>query len=239
MILPVENYKYQFYVGRASGKKTDSQRVLIKRATKDARESAIAENFGIFTSISKESYQSMKSSSVVSRVSESSKRVVLKKFRKKAQYIETKNGKQHIWLLFQYPKYEILMESKRLEKSGSSKQSIEFSKINATQSAKGGFLEIVTIPLGVSISVDGNSYGVSPAKIKFGQGTYTVTLDHPHFDQVTEQVIIQNKRSLRMNKVMERAQRKVRIEITPEGASIELFGKYLGLSPVENSCVIG
>ena len=135
---PVEDNKYRFYVGRASGKKTDSQRALIKVATEDAREQAISENFGILTSISKESYQTTKSSSTVSRVSESSDRVRLKKFRKKDQYIESKDGKQNIWLLFQYPKHEIHLETQRLDQIDSSKDQLDFSEMNATKSSKGG-----------------------------------------------------------------------------------------------------
>ena len=228
-----ENYKYRFYVGRASGKIKDSQRVLIQQATEDARESAIAENFGIFTSIFKRSYENMKSSSVVSRVSESSRYVILKKFRKKAQHIKTQNGRQYIWLLFQYPKDEILLEFQRLKNVDSTKPPLEFAQINASKSSKGGFLEILTVPQGVSISVDGNPYGVSPAKIRLDQGTYMVNLDHPHFESVEEQVVIQNDKSLKMNTVMLRARRKVHIQTEPEGASVELYGKYLGLSPVE------
>ena len=230
---PIENSQYRFYVGRASGKETDSQRTLVKIAIKDAREAAISENFGVFTSISKESYQTMDSTSVVSRVSEFSKNVILKKFIKRKQYIESKYGKQNIYLLFQYPKHEILLETQRLEKADSSKPPIRFSEISGTNSATGGFLEVSTSPLGASISVDGQSYGISPAKIRLEQGPHVVVLDHSHFNHIEEKVIIENDGVSKMNKVMVRSQREVYIETQPKGASVELAGKYLGLSPVE------
>ena len=59
---PVEDDKYRFYVGRASGLEAES--ILIEKAIKNAREMAIAENFGVLTSIVKESYQTMNSSSM-------------------------------------------------------------------------------------------------------------------------------------------------------------------------------
>ena len=98
---------------------------------------------------------------------------------------------------------------------------------------RGGFLKVVTIPSGVSIFVGEKPYGVSPAKIRMEQGRYIIALDHPHFNRIEEEVVIQNDEASDMNTIMVRAKRTIRVRVQPEGASVELAGKYLGLSPVE------
>ena len=234
---PTENSEYRFYVGRASGEESES--ALIKMATKNAQEMAISENFGILTSISKESYQTIKSSSVVSRVSELSKNVILKKFRKKDQYIESNGKKKHIWLLFEYPKNEIKLETQRLETASASKAPLKFSEFNATQSVESGFLKVSTSPQGASITINGKNYGLSPSQIRLEQGNYSLFIDHPHFHHIKEEVFIQKDATSEVNKIMVRSRRKVHIQTKPEGAAIELSGKYLGISPIETTIPTG
>ena len=234
---PVEDKKNRFYVGRASG--TESESKLIERAIKNAREMAIAENFGILTSISKESYETMSSTSMVSKVSELSKRVILRKFRKKDQHIDSNGGEKHVWILFQYPKIEIRREVQRLEKEETAKVPVQFSEFNATQSAIGGYVQVSTSPQGTSITVNDKSYGFSPAKIRLEPGLHTILLDHPHFYSAKEKVIIQEKETSKLNKTLVRAKRQIYIQTTPEGAVVELSGKYLGISPVKTTIPTG
>ena len=124
----IEDARYRYYIGRASGNKSDAEKTLIDHATKDARETAIAENFGILTSVQKQSYQSLDSTTAINRVSEISKNVVLKGFRKKDTCWQFEKERKNLWVLFMYPKAEISKELKRLEKTKLRKYSKHFFK---------------------------------------------------------------------------------------------------------------
>ena len=231
---PVENSTHRFYVGRAYGVKTHSEEDLMAQASQNAHDRAIEENFGIFTSLSTKSYETTHSFSVVTRRSKSSKNVILKRFRKKGQHIESKGDKKEIWLLFEYPKKEIKLEIQRLKNVDPSENQSQFSEFNASQSLEGGTLQIVTSPPGAKIVINGeSSYGMSPATIRgLKQGVHSVVLDHPYFERIEEDVIISHNEMSKMDKTMTRSERTLLIQTRPEGASIDLDGKYLGLSPV-------
>ena len=234
----IENSGYRYYVGRASGHESDSEKTLVNDATKDARETAIAENFGILTSVQKQSYQSLDSTTALNRVSEVSKDIILKGFRKKDTCWQLQGKRKNLWILFKYSKLEINKELKRLEKIKFANAPNSFDKISGTGKQGGGFLEIVTSPPGASISV-GETHGKTPIQVRLAPGTHEFVLDHPHFKTYEEKIVIGDGKTQRVHKIMERAKRKVQIKTQPEGAEVYLAGKYLGLSPIETSVLTG
>ena len=166
---PVEDEKYRYYIGRASGSINDSEKILMDHARKDSREIAIAENFGILTSVQKQSYQSLISSTALKRVSEISKNVILRGFRKKKTCWQEKEKKKHLWVLFQYSKSEIKKEQKRIEKVSFTDKKQSFSEMSTTDKKGGGFLEVVTSPKGMSVAV-GDFYGKTPIRVYLAGG---------------------------------------------------------------------
>ena len=235
---PTEDFQYRYYVGTASGKRHEAEKNLIDQATKDARETAIGENFGILTSVQKQSYQSLDSTTALSRVSEISKRVILKGFRKQDTCWQFESKRKSLWLLFRYPKYEISKELKRIEKAKFVKSPHIFDEISATGKRGGGFLEVVTSPPGISILI-GEHNSKTPVKVRLAPGVHPFTLDSPYFKTRQEKVVIEEGRTQRIEKMMEGAKRKIRITTYPSGAKVELAGKYLGLSPIETQVLAG
>ena len=235
---PIEDFQYRYYVGTASGNKHESERNLRDQATKDARETAIAENFGILTSVQKQSYQSLDSTTALSRVSEISKKVILKGFRKQDNCWQFEAKRKSLWLLFKYSKYEISKELKRIEKAKFVKSPHIFDEISATSRQGGGFLEVVTSPPGISILI-GEHNSKTPVKVRLAPGVREFTLDSPYFKARQEKAVIEEGRTQRIDKMMERAKRKIQIRTHPQGAKVSLAGKYLGLSPIQTQVLTG
>jgi hypothetical protein len=234
-----EDAESRFYIGRASGRPTDSEQALFEQATQDARNTAIAEQFGVLTGIERQSYQSLDSATSVQRVSELSKRVVVKGFLRADQFIKDNGTRKDIWVLFKYPKSEIAAEIRRLEVQTSKESPVEFSEVNATATRDGGFLELTTSPSESAVTIDGQSYGLTPIRVRLAQGAHSVFVDSPFFNHFEESVVIQTGKTTRLNKIMSRSMRKVIIKTNPSQASVILGGKYLGLSPVETEVAAG
>ena len=235
---PTEDFQHRYYVGTASGSKGETEKNLIDQATKDARETAIAENFGILTSIKKQSYQSLDSTTALNRVSEISKKVILKGFRKQDTCWQFESKRKSLWLLFRYPKYEISKELKRIEKGKFIQSPHIFDEISATDKQGSGFLEVVTSPPGISILI-GEHNSKTPVKVRLAPGVHEFTLDSPYFKTYQEKAVIEEGRIQRIDKMMERAKRKIRITTHPQGTKVFLAGKYLGLSPIETQVLTG
>lgn len=233
----VEDSDNRYYVGRATGRSSDPEQSLFEQATLDARNTAIAEQFGVLTGIEKQSYQSLETATSVQRLSETSKRVVIRGFQRVDQFINDDGTRKSVWLFFRYPKSEIAAEMRRL-RAQASETPVEFSDVSATPRG-GGFLELMTSPHGASLTIDGQSYGLTPVRVRLDQGSHSIFVDHPLFNHLNEEVVIQEGKATRLNKVMTRSDRKVVIRTNPSGASVMLGGKYLGLSPVETEVVAG
>ncbi len=236
---PVEDQENRYYVGRASGKASDSEQQLFQQATLDARDTAIAEQFGVLTGIDRQSYQSLNSATSVERVSELSKRVIVRGFQKVDQFIAEDSQQKHIWLLFKYPKNEIAKELSRLERLGAPDLTPHFSEVSAPGANNGGYLELITSPPESSVTIDGQSFGLTPIRVRLAAGPHTVFVDNPHFHHFEEEVIIEPGKSTQLNKIMTRSMRKIVIKTTPPQASVSLGGKYIGLSPVETEVPAG
>ena len=103
---------------------------------------------------------------------------------------------------------------------------------------KGGFLEVVTSPSGMSISV-GEYHGKTPVQVYLDPGTHKFILDYEYFKSYEEKVVIKAGKTHRLNKIMEPAKRKIHIKTQPEGAEVYLAGKYLGLSPIKTQVIAG
>ena len=235
---PTEDFLYRYYVGVASGNKKDRERILIDNATQNARDTAIAENFGILTAIQKQSYQSLSSATALKRVSETSKKVIVKEFRRRDTCWQFQGERKTLWLLFRYPKSEINKELRRIEKTKFADTPHAFNEISTTSKRGSGVLEVVTSPLGISISV-GESHGKTPMKVRLDPGPHKFILDNPYFKAREEKIIIQEGKTQRINKMMERAKRKIQINTKPQGAEVSLAGKYLGLSPIDTQVLTG
>ena len=132
-----------------------------------------------------------------------------------------------------------MLESKRLDKSRKSQVPIQFAEFNATRSTRSGFLNVSTSPQGASITIDKKSYGFSPSRIRLEPGQYSILIDHPYFRNAKEEIIVRDGEVSKISKILLRSKRRLYIQTKPEGASVELSGKYLGISPVETSIPTG
>ena len=233
---PPENSQYRYYIGRASGNKADPEKILVNQARKDAREIAIEENFGILTSIQRQSYQSLDSTTALNRTSEVSKSVILEEFRQENICWQVQKKKKNLWILFKYSKQKIKKEQGRLEKQKSVDDPQFFSEINTTGKARGGFLQVVTSSPGISLSI-GEHISKTPVKIRLIPGLHEFTLDSPYFKTYEQQILIERGEVHKVFKTMEPAKREIQIKTEPEGAEVYLAGKYLGLTPIENTVV--
>ncbi len=228
---PTQDTQYWYFVGRSSGDVSEDK--LYEQAYENAKISAIRELFGIATEVSSQSYEALTSSTSVNRVNESSRKVILKGFQKSDQYLKANS----LWVLYRYSKASAKAELSRLESNISKDQPVEFSELNATSSNQSGILEIVTSPNDVTVTVDNQSYGIAPIRLKLTEGTHTVMLDHPYYERIEEQVVVKTGDVTKLNKILVRAKRKIIINTSPEQATVELGGKYLGTSPIETAVV--
>lgn len=232
---PIEDDQYRFYIGRASGELSEAQ--LVEAAYQDAKNAAIAESFGITTQLSKQSYETLDSTTAISKMDEVSQKVVLVGFQKADQFISDDKLKQ-TWVLYKYPKTEIAKEQLRLA-SSSKTPSAEFSDVTGSSKKDAGILEIITNPVGANVTVDGQSYGLSPLRLRIEQGPHAVSIDHPYFQSTEEKVIATSGGSKKLNIILNRAARTVAIRTNPSGANITLAGKFIGQSPIETTVYAG
>ena len=234
----IEDFRYRYYVGRASGHVGDPEKTLIDHATKDAREAAIAENFGVLTSFQKQSYQSLGSETDASQSFAVSKNVFLKGFLRKDICWKIRKEKKDLWVLFSYSKKEINKELKRIEKEKFVNKPLIFSKMDLSEKKSGGFLEVVTSPPGVSISV-GQYHGKTPVQVYLDSGVHKFILDHENYKAYEGKVVIEKGKTHRVKKLMEQAKRRVQIKTQPQGAEVYMAGKYLGLTPIKAQVFTG
>jgi hypothetical protein len=230
--VPKTDAKYRYYVGRASDAVSES--AGYSQAIQDAYEAAIRDNFGFSARVDRQDYQSITSASSTRRSLEASDRVQFKDFEQVDAFHEkTAEGRMQVWILFRYLITSIEAEKHRLAARGPSTDAPLFSEQGERSEAMKGVLEVVTQPSGAEVFIDGTRWGVTPLRIygRLTSGKHQLLLDHPAHAPVEEELIIIPAVTVKVARVLTKAQGAVRIDSDPAGALITVGGKVLGKTP--------
>jgi hypothetical protein len=102
-----------------------------------------------------------------------------------------------------------------------------------------GSLDVITTPIGASISINGKTYGTTPYTIqKLLIGDYSVTLSKDGYGTIVKSIIINENKTASINESLSNAMH-VRIESEPAGAEIYIDGGSYGKTPVELTLAYG
>ena len=104
---------YKFYVGRSSG--YDEQEA-VQKATQDAYNQAIREDFGIKTKIDIQATETMQSVHYEKNFSEKSQNIQLIGFKREKIHVQKREDIFRVWGLFKYSLREMRKERKRIKK---------------------------------------------------------------------------------------------------------------------------
>ena len=132
----------------------------------------------------------------------------------------------------------------RLDHHRTAKQDIEVvagdvKKVDLQPTPIYGSLDVLSTPLGATISINGKEYGTTPNTInKLLIGDYTVTLTKPGFASCSKTIGIEESKSAEINETLPNG-RVVSINSTPTGAALFIDGNNVGLTPYYGSLKYG
>jgi hypothetical protein len=225
---------YKYYVGRSSG--AANEQAGFSEATREAYEQAIRENFGFRTRIQSDAYES--STEVVStkRVQVLSQDIRVFGFEQVDFYQQIRKDKVDVWVLYRYPLAEISRERSRLA-AAREEVAPDFSESgSAAAGQRSGVLEVQTKPAGASVFVDGQSYGVTPLRLRgvLEPGPHTLRVDHPNYMTVDERIVLVPGQVSKVDKTLVPALAKLAITTEPSNANVVINGKQVGVTPVSD-----
>lgn len=227
-----EDSTYKYYVGRATYKTDEAEGH--KKATQNAYESAIRENFGIETAIEVSDFETNMMWSLTKRVSEKSQKVRIKGFEQIGIYKEEAGSDSYtLWLLFQYKKSDILAEKNRL-KNNQGFLDAEWTDIGEVTDQKGTYVEVNSSPSGAEVFIDGIRWGVTPVRIKglVDPGSHKLLVSHSRFEDVNERLIVVSGKHHKIHKVLRPAKGYLNIDTQVDRATVKINGKYIGKTPI-------
>lgn len=230
-----EDSENLYYIGRASEVKNEVEGFF--QCFQDAKRQAVFE-FGVQTQIRTETIRRLKETDLLNhRAEEESELIELKEFRLKDSYVEKGKGDfKNIWTLYQYPKVEKEKEKARIAKGGIKKALTSFSVYGAPSKYK-GLLRIDTVPQGVgaTIYLDGEKLPAiqTPLEMSLSPGVHTYKVDHPQFEAIEGQVILNPSERVERNHVLERAHGNLTLETVPPGLEVEVAGYGKGRAPLK------
>ncbi len=242
--IPSEDESYKYYLGVSDG--TETVKDGMTEAFDQAAQEAIRENFGVFTQIDTDSYATEKENQILRRFKQQSGEIALRGFEKIDSKVikNSATNKYQVQALYRYNKIAIKQELARLEaKDGSSLDAIpEITVIGSLDNEALGGLRVSTNPPAASIFLNDEPYLKSPIDIvnQIPPGKYTLKIDHPHFDTVTEEILIQANKTTKISKVLKPAHGRLSLSSTPPGAEVRINGKLVGKTPlVEHKLLAG
>ncbi|HOS98743.1 MAG TPA: PEGA domain-containing protein, partial [Deltaproteobacteria bacterium] len=228
-----EDHSYKYYVGRA---KDPDETVAFRKAYEDAMEQAIGANFGSTTSISSQSYEDLVQGTHTRRVEVRLPEVVLRDF----EQIGYHRDGDTLWVRFRYSRQAIEEERKRLV-SASQEAPESLSSSSGASGDKGG-VRVTTSPEDVEVFIDDKRWGTTPLLLerKLDPGRHTIRLDHPHYNPVMEQLIVNPGEVQEITKTMSRAKGTLRINTAPiDGAAVIVDGNLVGRTPLDQEVFAG
>ncbi|MBK7962445.1 MAG: PEGA domain-containing protein [Bdellovibrionales bacterium] len=242
--IPSEDESYKYYLGVSDG--TETVKDGMTEAFDQAAQEAIRENFGVFTQIDTDSYATEKESQVLRRFKQQSGEIALKGFEKIDSKVikNTTTNKYQVQALYRYNKIAIKQELARLESKEDLPPEADpgISVIGSLDNEDLGGLRVSTKPPAASIFLNDEPYLKSPIDIvnQIPPGKYTLKIDHPHFDTVTEEILILANRTTKITKVLKPAHSRLSLSSTPPGADVRINGKLVGKTPlVEHKLLAG
>jgi formylglycine-generating enzyme required for sulfatase activity len=132
----------------------------------------------------------------------------------------------------------------RIDKHRSAKQDIELSTGDAKTIALQptpiyGSLDVLSNPLGATITINGKDFGTTPNTInKILIGEYTVQLAKSGYANVSKTVTITDGKSTELNETLNNG-REVTINSTPTGVNLYVDGNAVGKTPYSGNLTFG
>lgn len=237
--LPKETSDYIFYIGRASENENESEG--FKMALINAREQAIAENFGIATKFITETYQNNEKALSTQSYNSITPNVVLEEFEQVDFFRQQKN----YWVLCRYYKKAIAKEKLRLQKLYTDDHPIFLESGSNEASKINGTLEINSYPAGAIVRVDGKSkLGdlelKTPMRILglFKYGKHKIEIDHPQYKVITKEIELTPGLTTKISEKLEVGYGKLFLSSNTENAEIFINGKLIGKTPLDQAISI-
>jgi hypothetical protein len=140
-----------------------------------------------------------------------------------------------LWVLFRYKIEERTKEMTRLfhlkpEFDGAFRSPLKTGELDAF-----GGLRIESNPPLSQITIDGHHYGATPEDVPvtldFQPGGKTVKLENRYFEPFAESVVLEPDQRARVRKELIQRTGTVKVDSHPEGASVVLGGKSIGITP--------
>jgi|GEM_PF-4354536 len=233
--LPPEDQLYKYYVGVAD--RVESLKEGLDEAFGHAAEQAIAENFGVATELSSESYSTSTSDQILRRFRVKSGNIFLKGLeRVRSSYQEIGNSnKLRVIAIYRYSRAAISEEKSRILHGTISTPEFPHSNIGNQSSEFLGGLSVVTDPPLAKIWLNEMPYLKSPITIKnqIEPGIYKLLIDHPSYENIDEDIIIRANEITQIKKTLKPAKGYMRITSNPSGAKVLVDGKIIGVTPIE------
>lgn len=229
--IPNESRLYKYYVGRAIIK--DGEIEAFERATKDAYRQAIKENFGVYANYQSDFYGGLKSKSLVIRNREHSRNVFIRDFEQVRADTKEKNDHVYLYILFRYSKAAIRAEKKRLAQENPTQKHL-LSEVGEAAAIENTRLKIITHPPQAEVFLNKQRWGVTPIDLKaLPPGQYTMQLEHPQYQSVTEVLHIARNQVQTIEKTLKPALTEFYIQSEPTGAEVWLNGTRKGQTPLK------
>lgn len=230
--LPKEDDKYKYYLGIAENIVTYKE--AVNQAFEQAVSDAIRENFGFSTSITSDTYSTETDSQILKRFRQNSQNIELKGFERIDMRVENASSKYKIQMLYRYDKAAIQQELHRIKSATPNLNSMAFESGGPNKNNLGG-LQVVTDPPNASIYLNDERFLKSPLMVKnqIAPNKYTLVLDHPAFETITEEIVILPNEVTKIEKTLTPAFGYFSIESRPSNAEVYLNNKLIGRTPIE------
>jgi hypothetical protein len=232
LTLPKEDNKYKYYLGIAENMVTYKE--AVNQAFEQAVSDAIRENFGFSTSITSDTYSTESDSQILKRFRQNSQNIELKGFERIDMRVENDSNKYKIQMLYRYDKTAIQQELQRIKSDVPNLNSMAFEAGGATKNNLGG-LQVITDPPNASIYLNDERFLKSPLMVKnqIAPNKYTLVLDHPAYETITEEIIILPNEVAEIEKTLTPAFGYLNIESSPENADVYINNKHIGRTPID------
>ena len=234
---PSSDSQFRYYVGRSSMAATIE--TAVENANKNARESAIRDNFGSYSQIETVTTDSLTGSQSSSWAQEKSEIVNLSGMESiDERVVPQKDGtvvRYNAYKLYRFSKTAIERERQRLS-TASQNQTFQFNQSGSQncQPDQAATLEILSSEPNAKIFVDDEPVGFTPLQIKckFNVGRpLKVILDHPKYKTFKSEVTLSQGGTQSINAILEPATVKLIITSKPTGAKVSIPGLVQTVTP--------
>jgi len=238
--LPKNDGTFNYYIGRSTGSISEAE--AFTHATINAREQAITQNYGVYTQIRSENYQSVETSQSTQNFEAISQQVRLEEFEQVDFFQENQSERKNVWVLFKYKRSAIEFEKNRLKHLKQNNDdyykfmisgNLEGAKINGT-------IEVTSSPSGAPVRIDGKS-NIGDLELRtplrlmglFMTGKHTIEIDDPKYELVQKEIVLYPGTTAKVDELLKRAYGELTIDSETVGATVFLGTKPIGTTPLE------